>query len=171
MKIRSKLLNFAVVAVVASAGGAGIAVAAFAGSDAAAPSAATDDGIPFDGDRIPIAGADGTAGYADRSDLAARPAIPGERASQAQIDRAISEWEHTPIRVTATADPNSKVVGYFVHTIGFIDMATFSASGFDLDGLLAQRKDEIEKLDQWFEQYQIDHGYESPEPPVTELSK
>lgn len=165
MTIRAKSMTFVSIGVLVLAAAAGVAAASLGdGSSAGAPQTPSDDGIPFPGSRIPVSGVDGTAGYVDRSALAS-PSL-ADVTSQEEADQITAERNGRPWPVTATPDPDSELVGYFVPVLGFIDLATFTSPDFDLNARLAEVAAVHDKLEQYYEDQ---NG--PPQPPVTELSK
>jgi hypothetical protein len=102
-------------------------------------------GTPGSGDavRLPVLGSNRVVGYADRDALASKPVVP-RGATPTEEAAAVARWKHTLVPVTKTRDPDSALVGYVVHTVGFIDLATFTAPDFDLDALLAQHQGETD---------------------------
>jgi hypothetical protein len=99
--------------------------------DLRAPCYGTASAIP---DRVQVEGTDGNfVGYVDRLDRN----HPDYAAYQGNPEAAVAAWLRTPVPVTKTADPSSELVGYWFHTIGFVDLTTYNSPSFDLDTRLA----------------------------------
>jgi hypothetical protein len=87
-------------------------------------------------DRVGVVDSSGKiAGFIDRAALERQPDFASYRDDP---QAAADAWLRTPIPVTRTEDPNSGLVGYDFHNVGFVDLATYQSPSFDIDALLAQ---------------------------------
>lgn len=109
---------------------AAAAVVASSGGSSDQPGPSPDAVISKLPDRLPYTLPDGTRGFIDKR---ATAPDPGE-----DLHSYLAEWSSKLAPITRAEDPKSPVVGYYLINYGFVDLATATAPGFDVQTLVAQ---------------------------------
>jgi hypothetical protein len=87
---------------------------------------------------------DGSVGYIAKSDVGP--------ASAEGIREYVAEWQRRLAPITASVDPKSEIIGYYLMNYGFVSLDVVNAPGFSVDALVAAAQQHRTDLEQQLQQ-------------------